>query len=482
MEWSPEASGKREEQVEQRLATLEDENRRLSDQIKRLVRTEHELYQFQGQLDDQIRIYRHLYEVGKELNATLDLGELLQIAAQFVLYQLGFERCVVLLYDLGTNSFYVKAHDGYYDEASQARVTGLRFSVDDPLLAPILADSERVICAEGCDQDGLIALGQALGMAEYIAFPLGGEPQQPMGVLIAGNSVSSAAYHPQIRADSEYVVGLANLVSQVATAIHMRREIEAREQRLKQEAHARERVEQELHVARQIQQASLPEAVPALVGWDISPNYRPAREVGGDFYDFLELEDGRLGLVVGDATGKGVPAALVMSTTCGMLRAVTQASDYSPGEVLQRVNEALATRIPANMFVTCFYGVLDPKSGSFAYANAGHDLPYVRRGGDAEELMARGMPLGLMPGMTYEEKEIELEAGEAALFYSDGLVEAHNPEGEMFGFPRLQTLVAEHAKGEPLVDFLMEELYSFTGERWEQEDDITLVTLQRVAL
>jgi serine phosphatase RsbU (regulator of sigma subunit) len=482
MEWSPEASGKREEQVEQRLATLEDENRRLSDQIKRLVRTEHELYQFQGQLDDQIRIYRHLYEVGKELNATLDLGELLQIAAQFVLYQLGFERCVVLLYDLGTNSFYVKAHDGYYDEASQARVTGLRFSVDDPLLAPILADSERVICAEGCDQHGLIALGQALGMAEYIAFPLGGEPQQPMGVLIAGNSVSSAAYHPQIRADSEYVVGLANLVSQVATAIHMRREIEAREQRLKQEAHARERVEQELHVARQIQQASLPEAVPALVGWDISPNYRPAREVGGDFYDFLELEDGRLGLVVGDATGKGVPAALVMSTTCGMLRAVTQASDYSPGEVLQRVNEALATRIPANMFVTCFYGVLDPKSGSFAYANAGHDLPYVRRGGDAEELMARGMPLGLMPGMTYEEKEIELEAGEAALFYSDGLVEAHNPEGEMFGFPRLQTLVAEHAKGEPLVDFLMEELYSFTGERWEQEDDITLVTLQRVAL
>jgi serine phosphatase RsbU (regulator of sigma subunit) len=482
MEWSPEASGKREEQVEQRLATLEDENRRLSDQIKRLVRTEHELYQFQGQLDDQIRIYRHLYEVGKELNATLDLGELLQIAAQFVLYQLGFERCVALLYDLGTNSFYVKAHDGYYDEASQARVTGLRFSVDDPLLAPILADSERVICAEGCDQHGLIALGQALGMAEYIAFPLGGEPQQPMGVLIAGNSVSSAAYHPQIRADSEYVVGLANLVSQVATAIHMRREIEAREQRLKQEAHARERVEQELHVARQIQQASLPEAVPALVGWDISPNYRPAREVGGDFYDFLELEDGRLGLVVGDATGKGVPAALVMSTTCGMLRAVTQASDYSPGEVLQRVNEALATRIPANMFVTCFYGVLDPKSGSFAYANAGHDLPYVRRGGDAEELMARGMPLGLMPGMTYEEKEIELEAGEAALFYSDGLVEAHNPEGEMFGFPRLQTLVAEHAKGEPLVDFLMEELYSFTGERWEQEDDITLVTLQRVAL
>jgi serine phosphatase RsbU (regulator of sigma subunit) len=481
MEGLPEASGKRDEQVEQQLVLLQDENGRLSEQIKRLVRTEHELYQFQEQLDDQIRIYRHLYEVGKKLNATLNLGEILQIATQFVLYQLGFERCVALLYDPETNTFYVEAHDGYYDESGQSLLTDLRYSVDDPVLALILADRERVICPKGCDQHELVALGKALDMAEYVAFPLGVEPQPSTGLLIAGNTANSAAYRTQIQADSESVVGLANLVSQVATAIRMRREIQAREERLKQQAHARERIEQELHVARRIQQASLPEAVPALEGWEIYPSYLPAREVGGDFYDFLELEDGRLGLVVGDATGKGVPAALVMSTTCGMIRAVTQASDYSPGEVLQRVNEALATRIPANMFVTCFYGVLDPGTGSFAYANAGHDLPYVRRGGYAEELMARGMPLGLMPGMSYEEKEIILGEGDRALFYSDGLVEAHNPEGAMFGFPRLQSLVAEHAQGEPLVDFLMEELYSFTGKRWEQEDDITLVTLHRVA-
>jgi serine phosphatase RsbU (regulator of sigma subunit) len=481
MEGLPEASGKRDEQVEQQLVLLQDENGRLSEQIKRLVRTEHELYQFQEQLDDQIRIYRHLYEVGKKLNATLNLGEILQIATQFVLYQLGFERCVALLYDPETNTFYVEAHDGYYDESGQSLLTDLRYSVDDPVLALILADRERVICPKGCDQHELVALGKALDMAEYVAFPLGVEPQPSTGLLIAGNTANSAAYRTQIQADSESVVGLANLVSQVATAIRMRREIQAREERLKQQAHARERIEQELHVARRIQQASLPEAVPALEGWEIYPSYLPAREVGGDFFDFLELEDGRLGLVVGDATGKGVPAALVMSTTCGMIRAVTQASDYSPGEVLQRVNEALATRIPANMFVTCFYGVLDPGTGSFAYANAGHDLPYVRRGGYAEELMARGMPLGLMPGMSYEEKEIILGEGDRALFYSDGLVEAHNPEGAMFGFPRLQSLVAEHAQGEPLVDFLMEELYSFTGKRWEQEDDITLVTLHRVA-
>ena len=247
---------------------------------------------------------------------------------------------------------------------------------------------------------------------------------------------------------------------------------------IEQQARERERVEQDLRVARRIQQASLPEEVPEVQGWQINPHYQPAREVGGDFYDFLELEDGRLGLVVGDATGHGVPAALVMSTTCGMLRAVALSVD-SPGEVLVRVNEALSDRIPPSMFVTCFYAILDPKSGRLRYANAGHDLPYVRRGGDAEELMARGMPLGLMAGMSYEEKEVVLDAGEAALFYSDGLVEAHNPEGEMFGFPRLQALVAEHAEGEPLVEFLIEKLYSFAGESWEQEDDITLVTLQR---
>jgi len=251
------------------------------------------------------------------------------------------------------------------------------------------------------------------------------------------------------------------------------------QQRLEQEMRERELLEHELRVARSIQQASLPKEVPQPEGWQISPYYQPAREVGGDFYDFHLLSEDQLGVVVGDATGKGVPAALVMSTTCGMLQLAAQALDSSPGEVLERVNETLLSRIPSNMFVTCFYAILEPKSGCLRYANAGHDLPYLHRNGEAEELRARGMPLGLMPGMSYEEKETILEAGDSALFYSDGLVEAHNPEGEMFGFPRLRALIAQHAEGEPLVDFLMDELRTFTGEGWEQEDDITLVTLQR---
>jgi steroid delta-isomerase-like uncharacterized protein len=243
----------------------------------------------------------------------------------------------------------------------------------------------------------------------------------------------------------------------------------------------RQSIEQELRVGRSIQQASLPKEVPQLEGWQIASFYRSARQVGGDFYDFHPLSGGRLGLVVGDATGKGVPAALVMSTTCGMLRLAAQSYSSSPGKMLQRVNEALFPYIPANMFVTCFYAILEPESGSLSYANAGHDLPYLWRSGDAEELRARGMPLGLMPGMSYEEKETVLDDGDSTLFYSDGLVEAHDPQGEMFGFPRLRELVAGHGEERSLGDFLMGELYSFVGEGWEQEDDITLVTLRRVA-
>jgi serine phosphatase RsbU (regulator of sigma subunit)/predicted ester cyclase len=258
---------------------------------------------------------------------------------------------------------------------------------------------------------------------------------------------------------------------------------ELTQRRLEQEMREREHLEQELRVARRIQQASLPMEVPTLEGWQISPYYQPAREVGGDFYDFFELEDGRVGVVVGDATGKGVSAALVAAATSSMVRAVARAlGSSSPGEVLTQVNETLVARIPSNMFVTCFYAVLDPKSAGLRYANAGHDLPYLRgrSSNDAEELSARGMPLGLMPEMSYEEKEIVLDAGDSVLFYSDGLVEAHDPQRhQMFGFPRLRALVAGHAEKRSFVTLLIAELYSFTGEEWEQEDDITLLTLRR---
>ena len=256
-----------------------------------------------------------------------------------------------------------------------------------------------------------------------------------------------------------------------------------RRQRLEQEIRERERVEQELRLARSMQQASLPKEVPTLEGWQIFSYFQPARDVGGDFYDFFDLGDGQVGLAVGDATGKGMPAAIAVTASCSMLRAVAQAlGSSSPGEVLEQVNETLLSRIPPNMFITCCYAILEPESGHLVYANAGHNLPCCCHEDATTDLEARGMPLGLMPGMGYEEKETVLVPGERVLFYTDGLVEAHNPQGEMFGTPRLRGLLRERAEGgRGLSTALMEELMRFTGESWEQEDDITLLTLERSA-
>jgi anti-sigma regulatory factor (Ser/Thr protein kinase) len=133
------------------------------------------------------------------------------------------------------------------------------------------------------------------------------------------------------------------------------------------------------------------------------------------------------------------------------------------------------------MFVTCFYALLDPATGHLRYANAGHDVPYRYTAKGIMELRATGMPLGLLPGMAYEEKETTLQKDEYVLLYSDGLVEAHNPQREMFGFPRLQALMAGYVDGATVRDYLLEQLAAFTGEGWEQEDDVTLVTLQCLA-
>jgi serine phosphatase RsbU (regulator of sigma subunit) len=249
-------------------------------------------------------------------------------------------------------------------------------------------------------------------------------------------------------------------------------------ERLRRAEEDREREAQELSAARVIQQQLLPKELPTLPGWRLAAYYRPARAIGGDFYDFLELPDGQVALVAGDVTDKGIPAALVMTTTHSIFRGDAPGV-VSPGAVLEQANNRLYPDIPAHMFVTCLYAVLDFRSGRLRYANAGHNLPYVATADGVTELRARGMPLGAMPDMTYEENETYLAPGESILLHSDGLVEAHNPTGAMFGFPRLQKVVESSSGSEHLIDECLTELREFVGSDWEQEDDITLVTLQR---
>lgn len=255
--------------------------------------------------------------------------------------------------------------------------------------------------------------------------------------------------------------------------------VEAQEQLIE-----KEKMSHELQMARKIQEGTLPKKLPTLPGWQIATCWVPARQVSGDFYDFFEMEGGKLGIVVGDGTGKGVPAALVLATTRSVLRA-TASQLTSPGEVLERTNNLLCEEMPANMFVTCLFIILDPVDGSLIIANAGHNLPNLCTREGIQELRATGMPLGLLPGMKYEEIQCTMAGGERLLMYSDGLVEAHDPKGVMYGIPRLNEKLQIRYRGSKngnaasLVKYLYNDLEEFTGQDWEQEDDVTLLVLGR---
>ena len=336
---------------------------------------------------------------------------------------------------------------------------------NDPLVGYLLSAAGAVdIRGLELDSPALAALKQA-GVVLTVPLISSGSL---IGLVSLGPRLSERDYSSEDRRLLNALAGYAAPAMRVGQLV---RQQEA-------EARNRERIEQELKIAQIIQQQFLPKAVPDLPSWHVAAFYRPARTVGGDFYDFIPLPDGRVMFVVGDVTDKGVPAALVMASTHALLRGAAPRL-VSPGAVLAHVNDLLCADIPAHMFVTCLALVLDPASGSIVFANAGHDVPYVRTTGGVAELRARGMPLGLMPGMDYEEKTFQFQPGDCALLHSDGLAEAHNPDRDMFGFPRVAELAGRGPSGEELIDLCLTELAAFTGPDAEQEDDITLVCLQR---
>lgn len=337
----------------------------------------------------------------------------------------------------------------------------------DPLMALLLGSSGPVDletlhiespAADELRRSGVVMVVPLIAQGELI------------GTVNLGPRLSDQAYSTD---DRRLLSGLA---SQVAPAIRVAQLVRQQEA----EAAERERIEQELRVAALIQQTLLPKELPDLPGWGIDAYYRPARAVGGDFYDFIPLPDGKLGIVVGDVTDKGVPAALVMATTRSTLRAAAQRSP-DPGAILAEANEVLVAEIPPAMFVTCLVGVLEPRSGVFTFANAGHNLPYVRSASGVEEIRATGMPLGLMPGMTYDVVATCLDPGDTMLLSSDGIAEAHDPSGEMFGFGRLRGLIAAEGPGADVMASVLAALERFCGPDHEPEDDVTMVVVRSTA-
>jgi sigma-B regulation protein RsbU (phosphoserine phosphatase) len=254
--------------------------------------------------------------------------------------------------------------------------------------------------------------------------------------------------------------------------------------RLHEDEIKQQRLEQELVVAKTIQQSLLPVANPEVPGWQFAATYRSARVVGGDFYDFCEVpgEQRRVGVVVADVTDKGVPAAIFMALSRTIIRTMAM-SGRGPAAALQRANDLILADSPSNISVTALYAVFDVEAGRLTYANAGHIRPLLCREGEdsVDELVARGILLGAFEDIQLEEQQVEIAPGATLVFYTDGITDALNGTGEAFGDSRLAHVVTRACTGEArdILQAIMDAVAEFVGDQ-EQADDITCVVVKRV--
>jgi sigma-B regulation protein RsbU (phosphoserine phosphatase) len=350
--------------------------------------------------------------------------------------------------------------------AGQAYYTGQPVSADDLYNDPRFEDQDTY---------------RTMGFQSALAVPVT-RSGQTIGTLLVTTRT-------QRHFDEEASRLLQLLANQAAIAIE--------QAQLQEYALAEQRLRKELELARQIQASFLPRQLPILPGWEFGAHYASAREVGGDYYDFITLRDpaqrpagmpgnfllgsGLLGLVIGDVSDKGVPAALFMALCRTLVRAVT-ISGRSPAEAIQRVNDLILNDSQSDQFITLFYGALNPADATLRFVNAGHNPPLVVRGesSDIFTLHARGIALGIMPSITLAESEVRLEPGDVLLMYTDGITEARNTEAEEFGVERLTRLLIDNRRrrADEIVRTICDAVREFVGEA-EPFDDMTLVALKR---
>jgi len=254
----------------------------------------------------------------------------------------------------------------------------------------------------------------------------------------------------------------------------------------------RERLEREMQLAREIQRAFLPHSLPKLPGWDMQVNWRPARQVGGDFYDFFELPDGRFGLVIADVADKGMPAALFMTLVRTLVRATVR-DLASPAAVLRRVNNLIVPDATGGMFVTLAYAVLDLKTGELTIANAGHNPPLWLRckGCQLEDIQRTGMALGVLEDNPFEERTCKIGKGDFLILYTDGVTDAFSPEGDDFGDQRLRQAIGDACQSttipdgpasltaQQMLDAIDQQVVAFVADA-VPSDDLTLLVLKRL--
>jgi sigma-B regulation protein RsbU (phosphoserine phosphatase) len=249
--------------------------------------------------------------------------------------------------------------------------------------------------------------------------------------------------------------------------------------RLYQESLEKRRLDGELEIARSIQQSFLPKGNPIIPGYDIAGMNVPSEEVGGDYYDFIPIVDHQLGIAIGDVSGKGIPAALIMAAFRASLVAEIR-NNYAIRTIFAKVNSLLEETSERGSFVTAMYGVLDSKNGIFTFANAGHNPGLLlRNDGSVEQLIEGGAPFGILPRVQYEERPISVRPGEVMLWYTDGVTDATDEQGELFGAERLEDMLRKNRR-KPATEILHDIHREITGfaDDGSTMDDVTMIVVK----
>ncbi len=402
-------------------------------------------------------------KVGVTLLSASGLEETLNQIATLVFEAVPADRCVIMLKDESEEDgmrIAVARERGKEDQPEEVRISRT-------VMEEVMVNQKSVLTSDAQHDPKFASQTMALlGVRSVLAVPLSVNEEEVFGIVYA----DSPTY------ENTFTEEHLNILTTLASVASIRVENTS----LLEERFERERMERELELATEIQQRLQPSAPPQIEGYELQGISFACYEIGGDYYDFIPKPDDRMLIALGDVSGKGTAAALLMSSLHAAIHAQTVAKS-TLSETVTAVNQYLAYNTPANRFITFFMAELDPETGELTYINAGHNPPIVaRKDGQVEELESGGFPLGIMPTADFELGETKLSPGEGIVVFSDGVSEAENAEGEEFGMERLVKVVKSNLQrsASGIRDKIESSLSSFTKTA-PANDDITLVIVKR---
>jgi sigma-B regulation protein RsbU (phosphoserine phosphatase) len=404
-----------------------------------------------------------LYRLTQAFNSSLDLEEVLNQVMDEVIAAVHAERGFVMLSD-SEGRLEFQAARGIDHET----IDDPGFQVSRGIIERVARRGQPMLTSDAQVDDRIMMRTSvmSLGLRSVLCVPLQVKGST-IGVIYVDNRLKAGIFS---QADLELLNAIA---SSAAIAIE--------NARLYQVAIEKGRMERELQVAYQVQAGLLPAEIPQPPGWELAAHWKPAREVAGDFYDFIPCDEGKLGLVIADVTDKGMPAALFMAFTRSIIRGSLDRA-ASPAEGISRANQLVCAESTFRFFVTLFYALLDPSTGNLTYVNAGHNPPMLYRSENEELILLTrtGIPLGIEPDSNFEQQEVKLQPGDFLVFYTDGAVEAFDDQGQEFGMQRLEQVLRKcrEASAEQIIAAIDSALTTHAGTTIPF-DDITFVVLKR---